>query len=285
LEVTMSKSLIDVSRSGRRLEQARRRASRSDWFEVAGRVGHVAKGVSYALIAVLALQVAFGQRARPGDKQGVLREVAGSTFGTAALIALAVGFAAYALWQFVRAVLDRDREGHDAKGLAKRSKDAVVGTIYTLSAIAAASLAAGSQSVGGDEREETARVLSWPYGQWIVGAVGIALVGYGVANGVKAMTQSFRDDLRDHEMPHEARRWVVGTGVVGHVARGVVFAMVGTFLTKAAVEYDPDEAVGIDGALAKLADRSYGTWILAAVALGLLAYGVFCLVQARYRRV
>jgi Domain of Unknown Function (DUF1206) len=245
----------------------------------------VAKGLSYALIAVLALQVAFGQRARPGDKQGVLREVAGSSVGTAALIALAVGFAAYAAWQFVRAVLDRDGEGHDPKGLAKRSKDAVVGAVYALSAVAAASLAAGSHSSGGDERAETARVLSWPFGQWIVGAVGVTLLGYGVANGVKALTRSFRDDLREYEMPDEARGWVVGAGVVGHVARGVVFTMVGFFLAKAAVDYDPDEAVGIDGALAKLADRSYGTWLIAAVALGLLAYGVFCLVQARYRRV
>jgi Domain of Unknown Function (DUF1206) len=281
----MSKTSIDVSRPARPLTQARARARRSRWVEVAGRVGHVAKGVSYGLIAVLALQVAFGDRARPGDKHGVLREVASSSFGTGALIALAIGFVAYAVWQFVRAVLDRGGEGHDAEGMAKRSKHAVVGTIYLVSAVAAVSLAAGSHSGGGDEQAETARVLSWPFGQWIVGAVGLALLGYGIGNAVKAMTQSFRDDLREYEMPNEARPWVVGLGVVGHVARGVVFVTVGFFLTKAAVEYDPDEAVGIDGALAKLADRSYGTWILAAVALSLLAYGVFCLVQARYRDV
>jgi hypothetical protein len=281
----MSNASLGASRRARPLGRARRRVNRSRWIEVVGRVGHVAKGISYALIAVLALQVAFGQREQPGDKHGVLREVADSSLGTAALIALAVGFAAYALWELVRAVLDRDGDGHDPKGLAKRSKDAVIGAIYAVSAVAAVSLAVGSHVSGGDERAETARVLSWPFGQWIVGAVGVALLGYGVANGVKALTQSFRDDLREFSMHDEARGLMVGAGVVGHVARGVVFVMVGFFLIKAAVDYDPNEAVGIDGALAKLADRSYGTWLLGAVAFGLLAYGAFCLVQARYRRV
>ena len=280
----MSKASVDVSWPGGRLARARNQASRSGWVEWAGRVGHLAKGVSYALIAVLALQVAFGERARPGDREGVLREVASSFFGTAALVALAVGFAAYALWQFVRAVLDRGGEGDDPKGLAKRVKHAVVGAIYTVSAVTAVSLAVGSHSgSGGNERAETARVLSWALGQWIVGTVGVALLVYGVANVVKVTTQSFRDDLREHEMPGEARVWAVRAGVMGHAARGVVFVMVGFFLIKAAIEYDPDEAVGIDGALAKLADQAYGTWLLAAVALGLLAYAVFCLVQARYR--
>ena len=277
-----------AQRAGHTARRARGHARNARWVAWSGRIGHVAKGVSYALIAVLALQVAFGNRAAPSDRQGVLREVAGASFGKAALYALAVGFAAYAFWQFVRAVLDRDDDGHDAKGLGKRVHHAGVGVIYVASAVAAVALARGSRSgaaAGGDERAETARVLDWPYGQWIVGAVGVGLVVYGVVNVVKAVTQSFRDDLSEHEMPSEVRPWAVRSGVVGHAARGVVFAVVGFFLGKAALEYDPSEAVGIDGALARLAQRSYGTWVLGAVALGLLAYAVFCMVQARYRRV
>jgi hypothetical protein len=268
--------------------RARSKAKNARWVEWAGRVGHVAKGVSYALIAVLALQVAFGDRAQPSDRQGVLREVAGASFGTAALVVLAIGFAAYAFWQFVRAVLDRDDDGTDPKGLGKRAHHLLVGGIYAASAAAAVSLAMGSRSgpaAGGDERAETARVLDWPFGRWIVGGVALALVVYGVVNIVKAVTQSFRDDLREGEMPREVRPWAVRSGVLGHAARGVVFTLVGWFLGKAAIEYDPTEAVGIDGALAKLAHQDYGTWLLAGMALGLLAYAVFCLVQARYRRV
>jgi hypothetical protein len=263
-----------------------RRFENSPWVERAGRIGHVAKGVSYALIAVLALQVAFGHRSRTSDRQGVLREIAGKPFGTGILIALAVGFFAYALWQFTRTALDRTNDGSDAKGLAKRAHHALVGGIYTASGIAAVALAAGSQTgSGGNEQAETAKVLDWPFGQWLVGIVGVALLVYGVYNLYRAMTEKFRKDLAEGAMSRQVRKWMVRTGVLGHAARGVVFAMVGFFLAKAALEYDPDEAVGIDGALAKLADQSYGTWLLAAVAVGLLAYAVFCLVQARYRRI
>jgi hypothetical protein len=245
----------------------------------------VAKAVSYALIAVLALQVAFGQRSRPGDRRGVLREVARQPFGTWALVALAVGFAGYALWQFVRAGSGRGGDGRDAQGIGKRVNHAGVGAIYLASAVAAASLAVGGHSGGGDERAETARVLSWPFGQWIVGAAGLGFVAYGVANLWKAKSQSFREELRENEMSPRVRRWTTRSGVLGHAARGTVFVMVGVFLVRAALDYDPHEAVGVDGALAELARQTVGTWLLATVAVGLLAYAVFCLVQARYRRV
>lgn len=284
----MSTADVLRSRSGHGSSggRAARRAGQSDWVEWAGRFGHVAKAVSYALIAILALQVAFGQRSQTSDRQGVLREVAGKPFGTAALWAMAVGFIGYAVWEFARAALDRDNKGTDAEGSAKRVKCAVVGAIYVASAVAAISLAMGSSSgSGGNEKAETATVLDWPGGRWIVGIVGLALLVYGVANVWKAKTQKFTKDLDDHEMNPTTRTWAVRSGIAGFAARGVVFGIVGVFLAKAAYEYDPNEAVGIDGALAKLADQAWGTWLLAAVALGLLAYGAFCLVQARYRRV
>jgi hypothetical protein len=273
--------------SGRRAKDRASFAARhGDGVELAGRLGHVAKAASYALIAILALQVALGDRAEPKDRQGVLRELAGTSFGTAALIALGVGFAGYALWQFVRAAFDRSGDGDDAKGWAKRAHHAGVGAIYVGSAFIAFSLLAGSSSSGGgSEKEETAKVLDWPMGQWLVGAVGVAFVVYGLANIWKAHTQKFRKDLDESSMSPTVRRWTTRSGVVGHVARGIVFGIVGVFLTKAAIEYDSDEAVGIDGALAKLAHQAYGAWLLGLVAVGLLAYAVFCLVQARYRRV
>jgi Domain of Unknown Function (DUF1206) len=281
--------LVAAVRGGRRREGAVKRSGRrlkhSRWVEWAGRVGHVAKGVSYCLVAVLALQVAFGDRRQPRDREGVLREVAAGSFGTAVLVLLALGFFAYAFWQFVRTLLDRSEEGSDAKGLAERAHYGVVGVVYAASGIAAVTLALGSHSGAGNEKAETAKVLDWPFGRWLVAVAGLGLVGYGIYNLYQATTKKFREDLRESEMGRAMRSGAVRLGVFGHAARGVVFAMVGFFFTKAAVEYDPDEAVGIDGALAKLAAESYGTWLLSAVALGLLAYGLFCLLQARYGEV
>ncbi|HEX6420522.1 MAG TPA: DUF1206 domain-containing protein [Acidimicrobiales bacterium] len=266
---------------------AGRAAARSDWIEAAGRIGLVAKGVSYALIGALAVQVAFGQRSSAEDRQGVLRQLAGESWGAAALVALAVGFGAYALWCLVNAVLDRQREGHDASGLAARAKFLGLAVLYGVTAAAAIGLvrSASSSAGGGSEERETARVLEWPAGRWIVLAVAAGFVSYGAFNVYRGVTRKFRERLREAEMGRAVKPWAIGSGVVGFAARGLVFGLVGVFLGKAAIEYDPDEAVGLDGALLELAEQPHGKVLLAVVAAGLVAYGVYCLVEARYRDV
>lgn len=272
--------------TARRAGATGRSAAHSDWIERAGRVGLVAKGVSYAIIGVLALQIPLGQGGEAADRQGVLRRLAGESWGTAALIALAVGFAAYALWRFADALFDRQNDGDGAKGLAKRAKSLGVGVVYVASAAAAYALVRSTSSdTGGDEREETAKVLEWPAGRWIVLAVAVGFVGYGLYNVYRGWTQKFRDQLAVGRMHGKVRTWAMRSGVVGHVARGIVFAIVGVFLGKAAIEYDPAEAVGIDGALLKLVEQPYGKVLLGLVAAGLVAYAVYCLVEARYRRI
>jgi Domain of Unknown Function (DUF1206) len=262
-----------------------RSAGQSDWVERAGRIGLVAKGVSYALIGVLALQVALGQRRQTSDRQGVLRQLATESWGPWALGALAVGFAGYALWRFVDAALDRQGDGTDAKGLAKRAKAFGVGVIYVASAAAAVSLLMSDKPSGGNEKQETARALEWPGGRWIVLAVAAGFVAAGLYNVYRGATQKFRERLERGRMNGHVERWAVASGVTGHIARGVVFGLVGVFLGRAAIEYDPSEAVGIDGALAKLAHQPFGPLLLGAVAAGLVAYAVYCLVEARYRRI
>jgi hypothetical protein len=284
----MSTTMHEARQTGRRVA---RRAGRSDWVERAGRLGLVAKGASYALIGVLALQVVFGHRGQTADRQGVLRQLATESWGPAALVALAVGFAGYALWRLCDALLDRGGEGDDASGLAKRAKAFGVGAIYVASAVAAISLVVSSRPSGaaggggGDESQETARVLAWPAGRWLVLAVAAGFAGAGVYNIYRGVVRKFRERLKRHEMGPHVERWAVASGVVGHVARGVVFGLVGLFLAKAAVEYDPNEAIGIDGALLKLVEQPAGPLLLGAVAAGLVAYALYCLVEARYRRI
>jgi hypothetical protein len=262
-----------------------REVAASPWVERLGRAGLVAKGVIYGLVGLLALAIPLGLGGKATDREGALRTVASVPFGEVVLLSLAAGFAGYAIWRFVQAFLDRDNEGTGVKGLAKRAGYLGRGLLYAATAFVTLSIVGGLGSGGSNEKEETARVLDLPLGRWIVGAVGLGLLCAGLYNVYRSLTGKFRKHLREEEMGGTEQRWAIAVGVVGHLARGVVFGLIGIFLVRAAWEYDPQEAIGLDGALRKLAEQPYGDVLLAAVAAGLFAYGLYCLVQARYRDV
>jgi hypothetical protein len=278
-----------MSTAAQRIRTTGREVGQGDWVEWAGRLGLLAKAVSYALIGILAIQIPLGHGGQAADRKGVLRQLATESWGAAALIALAVGFACYALWRVIDALVDRRNKGQDPKGLAKRATSLGLGVLYAASAAAAVALVrSGSSAAGGgtgDEKQETARVLDLPAGRWIVLVVALGFVGAGLYNLYTGVTTKFREELKTGQMSRGVERPAVASGVVGHLARGVVFALVGLFLGKAAIEYDPNEAIGIDGALLKLADASHGPLLLGLVAGGLIAYALYCLVEARYRKI
>jgi Domain of Unknown Function (DUF1206) len=259
----------------------------SSWIERGARFGLATKGFSYILVAVIALRVAAEGGGKTEDREGALKTLADEPFGSALLAMVALGFASYALWQLARAIFDRDNEGDDPVGIGKRLGQAGKAVLYGALAFITLSFLFGSGSGGGGQEEDkaTAVVLDWPAGRWIVGGVGLAIVGAGVFNAYRALSGSFRDDLRTEQMSGAERPWYTAFGVVGHLARAVVFGLIGIFVVRAAYQYDPDEAIGLDGALHKLAGEAYGPYLLGAVALGLGAYGLFCLVEARYRDV
>jgi hypothetical protein len=146
---------------------------------------------------------------------------------------------------------------------------------------------AGSDESGGARQEDrfTARVLDWPAGRWLMAAVGLGILGAGVFNVWRGLSTSFRKHLKLRKMSETEERVFTAFGVVGHLARGVVFGLVGFFLVRAAWHYAPREAIGLDGALAKVLRQDYGDTLLGLVASGLLAYGFYCFVEARYREV
>jgi len=262
-----------------------RRAAQSRWVEVAGRAGLVAKGGIYLVIGLLAIQIPLGLGGQAADRQGALRSLAREPYGKATILALAVGFAGYALWRLVQAALDRDHEGTGAKGIAKRLVHFAKAVLYGASSVAAFALLAGASDGGSNERQDTAQVLALPLGRWLVAAAGAGFFAAGLYNAYRSVTGKFRDHLRENELGKTARGWAIAVGVVGHAARGVVFALIGAFLLKAAAQFDAKEAVGLDGALLKVAEQPYGPLLLGLVAAGLVAYALYCGVQARYRDV
>jgi hypothetical protein len=262
-----------------------REVAQSPWVERLGRLGLVAKAALHAIVGLLALAIPLGLGGKTTDRQGALRTVAAQPLGEVLLIALAVGFAGYAVWRFVQAFLDRDYEGKGLKGLAKRVSYFARGLLYAASALLAMAIVGGLGSGGSNEQEETAKVLDKPGGRWLVAAIGVAFLAAGVYNLFRSLTGKFRKQLREDEMGGTERGWTIVVGVAGHAARAVVFGLIGSFLVKAAWQYDSREAIGIDGALRTLAEQPYGGLLLGAVAAGLLAYAAYCLVQARYREV
>ena len=128
-------------------------------------------------------------------------------------------------------------------------------------------------------------MFAWPAGVWIVGIVGVGLVAIALYQGYQGITQKFFEKSKVEEMKPEVKTWIGRLGTVGHLARMVVFGLIGVFLIRAAIDYNPRKAVGLDGALAKVVHASYGSYLLGIVALGLIAFALFSLSDARYRRI
>lgn len=261
--------------------------AKRQWVPALARVGLVAKGVSFVIVGGLAVALAAGEGGKATSREGALATIADESGGEVLLVLLALGFAAYALWRFSEPFL----EDGDDDGVKKYGKWAAWigrGVVYAALAYGTVKLlvsAGGHQSQNAKAHKAAAEVLSWPAGTWLVGIAGACVVGVGLYNGYRGVARKFRDKWKTGEMNHAALQWGTRVGVVGLLSRMVVFALIGCFLVKAAVEYDPKEAIGLDGALQKLVHQSYGPWLLGLVAAGLIAYGLFCVVEARYRDV
>lgn len=276
------KQVVEVS--GRAAKRAAKRFGDSEWVEGMGRIGLVAKGVSFGIVAVLAILVALGAGGSATDRPGAFRFLARESYGAFLLIALALGFGAYAAWRFAQAFLDRDDEGNDIGGWAKRAGCLAKGVFYSGLSLLALSFLTGPRGESASEPERTARVFEYPLGRWAVGALGLGLLGYGLWNGYRSLSGKYLKRMRAGKMEREdVRPLVKVVGFLGHLARMVLFSMIGVFLVRAAYEYDAREAIGFDGALAKLAEQPGGPLWLAAAAAGLFAYGLFSVAQARYR--
>ncbi len=255
------------------------------WFRALARAGMVARGGIFLIIGLLALQVAADSGGTTTDQKGALAVVAQERFGKILLVVLAVGLAGYALWRFAQALLDTDDKGEDGKGWVVRASKLGSGVSYAILCATAVAIlvgAGGGSSSSGGPKETTAGVLGWPGGRaWVLIAAAVVL-GVGVWNVYRGVGRKFMKRL--HPSPR-MRRPVEWLGVVGFSARGVVFGLIAFFLAKAAVEFDPKEAVGLDGALSRLAAQPYGTALLGFVAAGLVVFALYCFAEGRYREV
>jgi hypothetical protein len=267
----------------RDVEQQGESVARAPQFEWLARAGLVARGVVYAVIGILALKLALGDGGKATNQQGALKTIADRPFGKTLLVLVAIGLAGYAIWRLVRAAIGHGPEQSD--DTQDRIAGLASGIAYAILCVTAVKILIGAGTGSGTPKEATGGVLDWTGGPLLVGVAAVALLGVAGYQAYKGLKKKFLENSKTEQMSGKVQRVFTALGVFGHVARAVVFTLIGYGLIKAAIDYDPDKAVGLDGALLKLANASYGPWLLGIVAAGLIGFAAYSVADARYRRV
>ncbi len=279
--------MTSASGIGRDAKDAARRAAGSPWLQRLAQLGLIARGLIYVLIGWLALQIALGHSGAQADRGGAVRAIAAKSYGAGLLWLLALGFAGLALWRFSEVAFG-PADGEDGKG--ERAQSFARALLYTGFAVTTATFVLGTSSSAGANSnhqsvDATAKFMKHTGGRLAIGVVGLVLIGIGGFMAYEGLKKKFEKHLKLGEMSPRTRKVVEKLGMYGGLSRGVVFALAGVFIVAAAVTFDPAKAKGLDGTLRTFADSPLGPFLLAAVALGLVAFGVYSMCEARWRKV
>jgi hypothetical protein len=259
-----------------------------DWKEPIGRLGLVGQGVLATIIGFLAIRIAMGEKDEAATSEGAVAWLAQQPFGRFLLVALTVALFALALWRFLDALMGDPVEGSEPKD---RIKYAVLGVIYLSLAITTLGITIANWTGSGDEngnaksgdqgsQKAASTLFDWPGGRWLVAIAGVAIIGYGVYNFYKQVIgKQFMERLDADDSS-----WVVRLGLIGYTAQSLVYAVIGYFFIQAAIAFKSKTAKGPSGALIELSKEPWGKALLWVIAIGLFAYGVFCIAEAKYRR-
>lgn len=277
-----------------RARAAGQRAQRSQWTDHAARAGLVAYGVVHLLIGILAVQLAFGDRSGSPDATGALQALAGEPFGEVMLWVVSLGLLLLVAWQVLEAAVGyRDEDGFER--LRHRVAAGGKSLVYAFLGVTGIRIAVGGGGSGGSGGRGkggggkgggtdtmTATVMNTPGGQLLVGAIGLAIVGFGVYLIVRGMSDKIPDDLDARGSAGTTGSVAVAVGRAGYTAKGIAFGIVGVLFVTAAVQHDAQESGGLDQALRRVLDQPFGPALLCLIGAGIAAYGVFAFAQARY---
>ncbi len=281
----------DVQNAGRTADRAARSAASSRWMIMLARLGYAMKGIVYLIIGWLAVQLVIGAGGGTTDQRGALQTIYEQPFGKFLLAVVAIGLLGFAIWCFIQAWFDTEGKGSDAKGIIGRLGYAVTGISYALLAFGAFQLVAGAGSSSATKssttttQDVTAQLLRHSWGVALVVILGIIVIGVACYLFSNAYTARFQRRLQLAGLSAQVRRGVIFLGRFGYTALGIVFGLIGLFLIVAALQHNPHQARGLDGALRTLIQQPFGPVLLGIVALGLVTYGVYSFVEARYRRI
>lgn len=242
-------------------------------IEWGARLGYAANGVLHVLLAWLTAQVALGGGGKQASQSGALSTLAKESWGQVLLWVLVVGFVLLALWQLSEVVVRHE--------IFDRVKSGGKVVLYAALASTSFTFASGGRSSSNKQSTDfTQTLMDAPAGQFLVGAVGLGIIGIAGYHVYKGWKSTFLEDLQEHP-----GKWAVVSGRIGYIAKGVALAAVGVLFITAAVQHRAGKATGLDGGLRSLRDLPFGQVILIAIALGLLAYGIYSFARARFARV
>jgi hypothetical protein len=260
-----------------------REAAHSETMTVLARWGLAARATVYLLIGVVAIAIAFGSSHAEADQRGALQALTRHPGGTVLVLIIGAGLAGYALWRLSEAVFGVAGEGRKPGPRAQSFCRAVIYGFFAFSAFEIV-FTSGVRSQAGQEQSITAKVMRHSGGRWAVGLVGVIVVICGLVLAWDGIRRKFERNLELGRMGKRARRIVPVLGVVGGLARGIVFGLAGVLVVSAAWTFDPKRASGLDGALRKVAVAPAGRWLLLAVALGLLVFAAFGFAAAKWHK-
>lgn len=257
-----------------------RKAEQSNAARWGARAGLVARGLLWLSLGLVAGRVALGGGGK-ANKEGAFQALRDQPLGKVLLVAMAIGFAAHAVFRLLEGTVGRRDEDDDRKRALKRAWSLFRVLIYGSLAVTTFGFAAGSGSSSDNAKGPTSRLMGMTGGRWLVGLIGVGLVVGGLTVGVRALRQDFTKKLN---MPGGRTGEVVKVlGAAGLTGRGLVYALIGSFLVQAAVTVDPGKAKGLDDSLRMLAAQPFGAVLLWLAVAGLLAFAVWSFLEARYR--
>ena len=283
----MANSKFTLSHQTEDAKHLARETATSPGMKALARFGYAAKGIVYLIIGALAAKLAAGAPNQTPDRNGAIHLIADQPFGKVLLGIVTVGFFSYALWSAIQAVFDPDHTGTDTKAILQRIGHAVIACSYVALGVGALLLVLGSGNSGKDSNASTqswtARLLSAPFGVALVVIVGLIVVGVACVLFYRVYKADFRQSLHLASLRPQIQKVIIFIGRFGYAAQAVVFTIIGIFLIVAALQHNPSQAKGLDGALQELTRQPFGQALLALVAVGLIAFGIYSLVEARYR--
>jgi hypothetical protein len=263
------------------------RLARSESLHWLVRVGFLARAITYGVIAGLTAALALGIEVRPAsaNPQGALAVICGAPLGRLMLAIISVALLAYAIWKLGQTVRGRGPEGGGGPGVRKRLASLGGGLIYLAFFAVSIAVLTGNTGNGSRQPRETAsQLIGVPGGEVLLAVAGIGLLAVSIYQAYDAIRGDFANDNKIEQMSRARCRAFLVIGRVGLLARAVVFSLVGYFLLRAAIELHAGTAVGVDGALASVQREPLGSWLLTLVAVGLLTFAAFSVLEARYRR-